>query len=183
MENQQASAGQAQINPGKGMAIASLVLGIVAVLTGLIYLGAVLGILAIIFGIIALKRKAGKGMAIAGIVTGSIGILGTILAIALVIIAVPALQRNARDTERRTQVMQTVTEIQTYRTNNQGQLPDPKEFSDSFKTRSLDVSASGEPTTDTMVYDTGTSCYDTQRAGAFRVRVLLENGEVYCQGS
>ena len=64
----------------KGFAIASMVLGIVAlVLFCVWYLSIPCGILAIIFGILSLK-STGKGMAIAGLITGGIG-----LAIAFII--------------------------------------------------------------------------------------------------
>lgn len=74
-----------------GLAVASLVLGILAVLTGWIVVGGVLGILAIIFGAVSLSRikkdpsKTGKGMAIAGLITGIIGVIITVVVLFLVI--------------------------------------------------------------------------------------------------
>lgn len=78
--------------PGKRMAVASLVLGIVGIPTlGLCFVG---GIAGIVFGVIAISRSssnpakyAGKGLAIAGIVLSSLSLLiaipGTIAAIAI----------------------------------------------------------------------------------------------------
>jgi hypothetical protein len=70
-----------------GMAIASLVLGIV-------WLGGIGAVLALIFGMKARKQidwsngtQGGRGMATAGIVLGIIGIIGAVLYLALVIIA------------------------------------------------------------------------------------------------
>lgn len=63
---------------GKGLAIASMVLGIV----GLIVFGLPCGILAIIFSIVS-KKKAKSGMATAGLVLGIIDIAGWALAMAL----------------------------------------------------------------------------------------------------
>lgn len=165
----------ANVAPGKGLAIASMVLGIIAVLTGLFYLGAVLGILAIIFGAIALKKKVGKGMAIAGIVTGSLGILGTILSITLVLLAVPALQQNARDTERKNQVSMAVSDVIQYQTENRGQLPDTATVGQWLN--------SGELASTTATYTAGQSCEGTESATSFKIEVKLENGENYCQGS
>lgn len=182
MEQQQAQSAPTQAATGKGLAIASLVFGIIAFLTGLIYVGGVLGLLAVVFGIIALKKRQGRGMAIAGIITGALGILGTIAAIILVTLALPVLQQQQRDTSRKNQVAMTVSEIQRYQTNNQGNLPDPEEVSNSFETASLKVAASGEPTTDTMIYLVGQSCGESE-AQAFSVTVKLENGQLYCQGS
>jgi len=66
---------------GNGLAIASLVCGII----GLLIFGVILGPLAVIFGAIALQRAkrgaSGKGMAIAGLV---LGLIATILAIILI---------------------------------------------------------------------------------------------------
>jgi hypothetical protein len=74
---------------GTGMAIASLILGILAVLSCFTVIGGVvLGVLAIIFGVIVVRRvgrgeASGKGMAIAGIVTGAVGVLLAIVLIAV----------------------------------------------------------------------------------------------------
>jgi hypothetical protein len=69
-----------------GMAIAALVLGIAAlVLCWTAFGGLVLGLLAVVFGIVALGRArrgeaGGQGRAIAGLITGAIGIvLGAVL--------------------------------------------------------------------------------------------------------
>jgi hypothetical protein len=66
------------VAPGKGFAIASLVLGLVGLLIPL------LGVLAIIFGGVALNQMKygtgeGKGMAIWGIVLGIVEIAGCII--------------------------------------------------------------------------------------------------------
>ena len=59
----------------KGFCIASMVLGIVALVFFCIwYLSIPCGILAVIFGILGIKAT-NKGMAIAGLITGSIGLV------------------------------------------------------------------------------------------------------------
>ncbi len=78
--------------PGKGMALASLVIGIIslpAILT--VVGGVVLGAVAIGLGVAAVRRSnrrgtPGRGLAVAGIVTGSAGLLlgGLVLAFAVV---------------------------------------------------------------------------------------------------
>ncbi len=69
-----------------GLAITSLVLGILALVTcWLTFPGIILGILAVIFGGVALARArtdrvSNKGMAIAGLITGVVGaVIGTVL--------------------------------------------------------------------------------------------------------
>lgn len=70
-----------QQNGGKGLSIASMVLGIVSVvLCCLWYVSLPCAILAIIFGVIG-KKRDGRGMAIAGLVLG-------IIAVALYVLAV-----------------------------------------------------------------------------------------------
>ncbi len=68
----------------KGFCIASLVLGIVALIFFCLwYISIPCGILAIIFGILGIKSM-NKGMAIAGLITGSIGlVISTLIIIAL----------------------------------------------------------------------------------------------------
>ena len=60
----------------KGLAIASLVLGILGFLTGFIGIGILLGLVAVVLGVIVLvKHHAGKGMAIAGLITGGLAVV------------------------------------------------------------------------------------------------------------
>lgn len=68
----------------KGFCIASMVLGIVALVFFCIwYISIPCGILAVIFGILGIKT-INKGMAIAGLITGSIGlVISTLILIAL----------------------------------------------------------------------------------------------------
>ena len=62
--------------PGKGLAIASMVLGIVSLLLFITFRFAIfsilLSILAIVFGAVAKGKKCKSGMAVAGIVCGSV---------------------------------------------------------------------------------------------------------------
>ena len=62
-----------------GMALAAMILGIAAVLTGFFVFGALLGIAAIILGALSLKKTkevgAGKAFALTGIITGAVSVL------------------------------------------------------------------------------------------------------------
>ncbi len=70
----------------KGLCIASMVLGIVALVFFCIwYISIPCGILAVIFGIIGIKT-INKGMAIAGLITGAIGLVVSILIIIILFI-------------------------------------------------------------------------------------------------
>lgn len=80
--------------PTNGLAIASMICGIVSVLMLLCYLGALTGIPAVICGHMALKRiaespvpQAGRGMAIAGLVTGYIGIATSVMLVGVMVFA------------------------------------------------------------------------------------------------
>lgn len=71
----------------KGLAIASMVLGILGFISGWVVVGGVFALVAIVLGIVALLKTktggGGKGFAITGIVTGTIGLLVSILMLAL----------------------------------------------------------------------------------------------------
>ena len=81
-----------------GMAVASLVLGILGLLTSAFLLGGLLGLVAIILGIIALGKikrgeAGGRGMALGGIITGILALLVTIL----IVVTVGAFFANNKD--------------------------------------------------------------------------------------
>ena len=83
----QSEAGYAQMygqKPRTGMAITSLVLGIIAFILAWFplgsYLAVLLALLSVIFGIIAIRRPAGKGMAVAGLILGGIALVISIIA-------------------------------------------------------------------------------------------------------
>ncbi len=79
------AAAYAPIPPTSGLAIASLVCGILAILSSCVYVGILFGIPAVITGHMAMKSfknpqepRNGKGMAIAGLVCGYLGSLITL---------------------------------------------------------------------------------------------------------
>ena len=75
-----------------GLAIASLVIGIVSLTVGWIaFAGLVFGIAAIVLGAISIKKLTNKGMAIAGIITGSVAVLWNLIMTALFIISMLAI--------------------------------------------------------------------------------------------
>ncbi len=104
---------QPQQQARKGLAIASLVLGIISIPTlGLLGVGA---IVAIVLGVIALGRikkepatYGGKGMAIAGIITSVVSLL---LVAVFVIVAAPMLLKRSLETARETAAIQTLRTI------------------------------------------------------------------------
>lgn len=80
------AAAPAQPQKASGLAIASMVCGIISIVICCVwYLAAPLSIAAIVMGIINnVTKKGGTGMAIAGIVTGAIGLLLVIALFAMV---------------------------------------------------------------------------------------------------
>ncbi|MGK4579017.1 DUF4190 domain-containing protein [Kitasatospora sp. HPMI-4] len=66
-----------------GLAVAAMVLGIIGLITSMVFIGGLLGVIGLILGIVALAKArrvgAGRGMAIAGVVTSSIAIVVSIL--------------------------------------------------------------------------------------------------------
>lgn len=71
--------GQQVASAPKGLAITSMILGILSFLGGWVILGGILGIVGLVLGIVALRKTktggGGKGLAITGIVFSSLGIL------------------------------------------------------------------------------------------------------------
>ena len=67
------------VKKAPGMALAAMILGIAAIVTGFFVIGALLGIAAIILGALSLKKVkevgAGKGFALTGIITGAVAVL------------------------------------------------------------------------------------------------------------
>lgn len=64
----------------KGLAIAALVVGIVAFLTGLApFFGLIAGAAAVVLGILALRRAQSKGMAITGLSLGAVGAVTSLI--------------------------------------------------------------------------------------------------------
>lgn len=68
---------------GKGMAIASVIVGIVSVALCLYWFISVpAGIVAVVLGVLARKRGVGAGLALGGIITGAVGfVFGLVIAI------------------------------------------------------------------------------------------------------
>jgi hypothetical protein len=84
-------AAPAGTHPASGLAIASLVTGIVAFVFGWVFIfGFLVGATAIVLGIIALKKSplgSSKGMSIAGIITGAAGALWSVVISILFIVS------------------------------------------------------------------------------------------------
>ena len=174
-----------------GLAIASLVLGICAVVFSGIGLGIILGTLAIIFG--ALSIKSNKGKSLAGIITGGVGILFSLIALLFFVFILPvsmaSLQKSQRDTTMKNDVASLVSDITFYMGNNQGALPDNEWVSGmTYKLDILSGTISGDyqtvdPSGTVGVYTTGVDCDGATGSRDFSVTIRLENGETYCQGS
>lgn len=109
METQPPSAPPPTARKTSGMAITSLVFGVLSILC----LGVCGTIPAVIFGIIALSRikssggaVAGSGLALAGIITGCIGILSTLVIAGMVFPALNAAREKARQQLCKANLMQ-----------------------------------------------------------------------------
>jgi prepilin-type processing-associated H-X9-DG protein len=82
--------------PGKGLAVAALILGLVGLIP---LLGLVPAIVGIVLGIVALaKKRPGKGMAVAGIVTGGLGLV--MIPVWVIVAIVPAVNHALEITRR-----------------------------------------------------------------------------------
>lgn len=124
---------------GSGLAITSMVCGIVAIIAscGVGVLASPIALVAIVLGIIALVRttpdgrKPGKGFAIAGLSTGAVALL---LGIAMLGILLPALakaRQSARILKSSTQMRNITQALQIYANSNGDAFPESdKDWSD-----------------------------------------------------
>ncbi|MBQ6510951.1 DUF4190 domain-containing protein [Candidatus Saccharibacteria bacterium] len=164
-----------------GLAIAAMILGICG-----------FAILPIVFGAVQLSKikkgeASGKGMAIAGLVIGIVRLVLAILITVLVcIIALPSLtlrQNDVMDTSRRSDYELIASAIQSYQTNNNGNLPSASSR-DSFERTYL----GGLYDPDTMLPYNVTIKENSQVRDykSFSLRkgeVIIETGEGYgCNG-
>ena len=91
--------------PSQGFGIASMVCGILALVTCCIWcLSVPLGIVSIVLGILQIQKKTAKGMAIAGIVCSVIGILLT----AIISIYAGFIQRQYMDSPMYNEILQEI---------------------------------------------------------------------------
>ncbi|MBM3210096.1 type II secretion system protein [Candidatus Saccharibacteria bacterium] len=119
----------------------------------------------------------------------------------MVFIALPALQRSQRDTQRRDDVARVISQINSYQTNNNGRVPSLSQARGDFRRDYLKVDEgefqdpqSGEnynfsgndPSGVNMQYVVGSKCNgESLQSGAgsrsVAVRVQLEGSGVFCQ--
>lgn len=173
-----------------GLATASLVLGILALVFGVIGVGAILGVLAIIFGAVSIKGNGGKSLA--GIITGVIGITIAITTAYFVFAVIPTtrdnLQSSQRDTQRKNDVAVLSSDVIYRMSEDRGVLPDNDWVSDmTYKltviTSTSDQETGAQPTTSRAIYTKGTDCDGRTGARSYSLTILLENGNTYCEGS
>ncbi len=145
------------------------------------------------------KRQTLKGFTIIEVVL-VLAIAGLIFL--MVFIALPALQRGQRDTQRRDDVAQISSQMTSYQTNNGGNLPASTAFGSFLTTYAKDLkdptsgsaytagstTATTRPTAGQVQYIRSASCSGENittitptntRAGA--LRIMLENGGYFCQ--
>jgi len=116
----------------------------------------------------------------------------------VVFLALPALQRNQRDTQRRNDLGRAVTAVTNWSANNNGAVPgnqdDINEISDDYLNIADDEFAdpsdgdydfvySGADTTEIkdIHYDDGESCEGSAGSRTFKIFTELEGGGIYCQ--
>lgn len=169
---------------GQGLAITSLVLGILSLPVSIFgYVALLPAALGIIFGVSSLNGK-GRKKAIAGLTIGIIGvILGLVMAIFVIPIVYSSLQQSARDTARKNDVSVLATDITSFMTENRGQLPSAGDLATPSLSQIKSVIGDGAPSTDTAVYRSGADCEGMASTRAYAITVLLENGSEYCLGS
>ena len=124
----------------------------------------------------------------------------------MVFIALPALQRNQRDTQRRNDAGRLVTAVNNYQTNTKGNIPLTEAAIDGAVTQYLSegfidpsegnynvnigTAPNAVPARGVMLYYPGSKCSATTSdadasggARQFAIRITMEGGGVYCTGT
>lgn len=128
----------------------------------------------------------------------------------IVFLALPALQRSQRDTQRKNDLSRLMSQVSNYSSNNQGAVPDTQTKLDDFRTRYLTTNdsfndpttgnvytttlkatstwASDKPGVGTIYYYLNAKCSGesvTTGAGNRNVAIVtqLESNAYYCQGN
>ena len=122
----------------------------------------------------------------------------------MVFVALPALQRGQRDSQRRSNISRFMSQINSYQTNNGGRVPSADkdamgkflnnymkrssgEFVDPQSGNNYTVGFSGNPSTSHIIYATQTKCNGEEftsagsKKRAVAVRIKLEGSGIYCQ--
>lgn len=103
-----------------GLAVASMVVGLVAFFSGWVpFWGLLTGIAAIVLGVIALKKPTGKGLSVTGIVTGGIAALTSVLFTIFFVIALTASSAVVNETQNKISQNQQMIEAQKDFNKNQ----------------------------------------------------------------
>ena len=122
----------------------------------------------------------------------------------MVFVALPALQRGQRDSQRRSDISRFMSQINSYQTNNGGRVPSADkdamgkflnnymkrssgEFVDPQSGNNYTVGFSGNPSTSHIIYATQAKCNGEEftsaglKKRAVAVRIKLEGSGIYCQ--
>jgi prepilin-type N-terminal cleavage/methylation domain-containing protein len=149
------------------------------------------------------KENGEKGFTIIEVVL-VLAIAGLIFLV--VFLALPALQRNQRDTQRKNDAGRFASQINNYQSNNKGTLPTPgtagniasflanymrsanDEFSDpqggDYVATATAATGPTNTTDGAFIYETGTACDSTVTGDrAWHAKFQLEGGGEYCVGS
>ncbi len=159
----------------------------------------------LILSIIAYKKSKSvgikNGLALAGIWVNAIFLLLTALIVAAVFsmtfAALPALQTNQRDTQRKNDALQITTAMINYAAFKRGDLPSDSEITDgtfvsNYITTGFDnwqspsgeeysMELSGKPDVDKFIFTRGVDCDSVTGDRKASVKIMLESGDEYCQ--
>ena len=197
------------VQPTSGLAVAALIVGILAFLSGFFWFIAIpLALAGLVMGIISLvKKMGGKGMAVAGVILSAIALLfASIFALVTIVFVAAAPEAieqsmndnsvNRRDNLRKINATAASSAIMTTAGMNDGVLPAFSELTienlssvpgSELKDPSTNLPyklVEGDSTgTDTFGYKAGVDCDGVAGERKFSLTVKLEqDGSLYCRG-
>ena len=163
-----------------GRAVVALVLGILSIVASITILGGiVIGAIALYLGSSA--NKAHKTTyATVGTVLGGLGVGLSIFWFLVILLAVPTIQRNARNMQRKASAHAVVARITEYQTTHNGVLPSIEEVDVTELSGLKSVANAGDATTDKAIYIQGKNCADQLNEKSFSLRFVLEPNSATC---
>lgn len=181
--------------PSMGLAVAAMILGILAFLSGFIWwIAAPFAITSLVLAIISLAKKmGGKGMAITGIVLSAIALLFTTMITFIFVAATPSLETSVRDSQRKVDAATVSSAIQAYMTANRGEMPAPSNTTmeningvggtnllNPTNDLPYNVVEGQSPDPGTFGYAPGIDCDGVSKDRVYSVTIMTEKGDIYC---
>lgn len=165
----------------KGLAIASLITGILALLFSAVPIGSLLvGTVAVVMGVVALRQAQSKGMSITGIITGGLGILICVVATAVGGFTIDDDQPSSPKTEQtETSSSPSGTTPETSASSSSTPSPTPSDTEEPTPTAEPTPTQDTTPTEDEISQEPTSQAPEETASGSVSQQNALDQAESY----